>query len=264
MDNSLGLEKAARLLAGSQHMVALVGAGLSVESGIPPFRGEGGLWTKLGEPSMLSYKRFMDDPAAWWAQRLIDERQTEGPRAEFRMAIEQAKPNPGHYALVEMERMGVLRYIITQNVDNLHRAAGSVNVAEIHGNRTRLRCLNCLARFPRSEFVVDTVPPKCPNCGGLVKGDGVMFGEPIPADVLQICLRQVEMCDAMLVVGTSATVYPAAGFPKAARENGAVLVEVNATPTPLTPLCDFSLQGPAGAILPLLAARLREELPNKA
>ncbi len=257
-----GLARAARILMDSRHLVALVGAGLSVESGIPPFRGEGGLWTKLGEPSMLSYKRFTDDPTAWWAQRLIDEQQTEGPRAAFRLSIERAKPNPGHYALVDLERMGVLKHIITQNVDNLHRAAGSANLAEMHGNRTRLRCLNCLARFPRSEFVVDTLPPKCPKCGGLVKGDGVMFGEPIPSDVLQVCLREVDACDAMLIVGTSATVYPAAGFPVTARERGAALVEVNAAETPLTPLCDVSLQGAAADLLPQLVTRIRQELPD--
>ncbi len=99
-------------------------------------------------------------------KRLIDEQSSQGPRAEFRLAIEQAQPNKGHHALVELERLGILKLIITQNVDNLHRAAGSANVAEIHGNRTRLRCLNCLARYPRSEFVTDTLPPRCLRCGG--------------------------------------------------------------------------------------------------
>ena len=256
-----GLARAARLVAGSQHLVALVGAGLSVESGIPPFRGPGGLWTKVGEPSMMSYQRFMDDPAGWWAQRLIDEQSSQGPRAEFRLAIEQAQPNKGHRALVELERLGILKLIITQNVDNLHRAAGSANVAEIHGNRTRLRCLNCLARYPRSEFVTDTLPPICPRCGGLVKSDTVMFGEPIPPDVLAICQRETEQCDGMLEIGTSGTVYPAAGFPRAAREHGAFLVEVNTSATPLTHLCDVALHGPSGELLPRLVSHVRQKLP---
>jgi NAD-dependent deacetylase len=255
------LTKAARLVAGSQHLVALVGAGLSVESGVPPFRGPGGLWTKVGEPSMMSYQRFMDDPTAWWTQRLIDEQSSQGPRAEFRMAIERAQPNQGHVALVELERLGILKLVITQNVDNLHRVAGSMSVAEIHGNRTRLRCLNCLARYPRSEFATDTLPPHCPRCGGLVKPDAVMFGEPIPPDVLAVCQRETEQCDGMLVIGTSGTVYPAAGFPRAARERGAFLVEVNTAATPLTHLCDVALHGPSGVLLPRLVSKVRERLP---
>ncbi|MBI4307268.1 MAG: NAD-dependent deacylase [Chloroflexi bacterium] len=254
------LEQAARLIADAQYVVALIGAGLSVESGIPPFRGPGGLWTRYGEPDMRGYQRFVASPKAWWEKQLFD---PEPYRAELNQALERARPNPGHYALAEMERMGVLKHIITQNVDNLHRLAGSKAIAEIHGNRTRLRCIGCGARFERSAFPINPrrLPPECPECGGVVKGDGVMFGEPIPPDVLRVCEEQTLLCDCMLLVGTSGVVYPAAGFPSIARSKGAALVEVNPYDTPLSPLCDVRLRGPSGDILPQVVeqvARLRQ------
>jgi NAD-dependent deacetylase len=254
-DQDRAAEEASRIVSQSRHVVALVGAGMSVESGIPPFRGPGGLWTRVGEPDMSGYQRFLDDPEAHWRSLLNPE--TEGPRAEFRQAIEKARPNPGHYALAEMEEMGVLKYIITQNVDNLHREAGSQNVAEIHGNRHKLRCIECNLRWMREEFHIQELPPRCPECGGLIKGDGVAFGEPIPQDVLAICHREAELCDCMLIIGTSAVVYPAAAFPQRARMRGASLIEVNTDDTPLTHLCDVVLQGPSGEVLPDLMRRIR-------
>ena len=159
-------------------------------------------------------------------------------------AIEAAEPNPGHYALAEMEQEGLIKYILTQNVDNLHRKAGSTKVAEIHGNRTKLRCINCVSRFEHEEIPLDPLPPRCPHCQGLVKGDGVMFGEPIPSDVLALCEEQASLCDAMVLIGTSAVVYPAAGFPLAARRRGAFLVEVNPLETALSDACDIALRAP--------------------
>ncbi|MBI2872751.1 MAG: Sir2 family NAD-dependent protein deacetylase [Chloroflexi bacterium] len=251
------LERASQVVAGAQYVVALVGAGLSVESGIPPFRGPGGLWTKIGEPTSRNYQRFLEDPATWWREQLKPQ---EGPRAEFTASFATAKPNAGHYALAELERMGTLRHVITQNVDNLHRVAGSVNLAEIHGNRTLLRCMECNRRFPRAGFPIDEMdlPPRCPRCGGVVKGDGVMFGEPIPKDVLAVCHEQAELCDCMIVIGTSATVYPAAGFAEMVYQKGGSLIEVNMYETPLTPFCQVALRGPSGEVLPRLVASVRE------
>ena len=140
-----GLEQAARLIVGSRHVVALAGAGLSVESGIPPFRGPGGLWTKYGEPDMRGYERFLEDPKEWWEQRMSP----SGGYQELVEALSQAKPNAGHVALREMEELGFLKHIITQNIDNLHQEAGSRAITEIHGNRTKLRCLGCGSRWPR-------------------------------------------------------------------------------------------------------------------
>lgn len=248
------IDQAAEIVAQSQYVIALVGAGMSVESGIAPFRGKGGLWTKYGEPDNRGYQRLLDDPKQWWVNRLTE------PQMPERAAFATAKPNPGHYALVEMEKIGVMKHIITQNVDNLHKEAGSVEVAEIHGNRTLLRCIDCNMRFHQHEIPVEleSVPPLCPECNGIVKGDTVMFGEPIPGDVMQVCQREAMRTDCMLLLGTSAVVYPAAAFPPLAKQRGARLIEVNTEGSALSELCDLTLEGPTGEVLPVLLQRVRE------
>ena len=252
------LEKASRLVAGSRYVVAMVGAGMSAESGIPTYRGPGGLWTRIGEPDPRSYQAFVADPKGWWERTLDREHNPEQPeRAHMREAMANARPNSGHYALVALERMGILKHIITQNVDNLHREAGSHSLLEIHGNRTWLRCIGCGARQPREGYHFDSLPPRCTDCGGLIKMDTVMFGEPIPEDVLLACREQAETCDSMLLVGTSGTVNPAARLPLVAKELGAALIEVNPEETTLTPWCDITLKGPSGELLPLLLERVR-------
>ena len=243
---------AADLILSSRHLVALVGAGMSAESGIPTYRGPRGQWTRFGEPSMLSYQHFTRDPVAWWAQRLENEVSPDNPVYELARAAEQAAPNPGHHALVELERQGYLKCTITQNVDNLHRVAGSANVLEIHGNRTLLRCLDCGYRLPRKDHPLDSLPPRCPECQGIMKLDTVMFGEAIPPQVLKACLAQAQQCDCMLLIGTSGTVKPAARLPVEAQARGASLVEINDAATHLTSLCDVVLQGPSGRLLPTL------------
>lgn len=248
----LKLEQAARLLLDSEYPVALVGAGLSVESGIPPFRGPGGVWTRYGEPSMLAYQEFTRDPALWWETRLVSEEDPGNPVHEMKLSADRAVPNAGHYALVELERLGVLKCTITQNVDNLHRRAGSVALVEIHGNRTWLRCIDCVSRRPREGFGLVELPPRCPECGGLIKADTVMFGEPIPAAVLEACGEHMDRCDCMLLIGTSGSVNPAAQFPLVAREQGARLIEINPYETAFTALCHLALTGPSGELLPLL------------
>jgi len=143
-DLDTALERAAAALAGARYAVALVGAGISVESGIPPFRGAGGLWTKRGEPPMDGYQRFIADPATAWRE-MLERRQGDD---EFAHAIRDAAPNPAHFALARLEELGVLKHTITQNIDNLHFVAGSVAVTEIHGNRTKVRCIDCGGRWP--------------------------------------------------------------------------------------------------------------------
>ena len=143
------LDEAVRLITGADYLVAMVGAGLSVESGIPPFRGPGGLWTKYGEPPMLAYREFLDDPEVWWRNRLAGEEEPGNPVYELKLAVDRAEPNAGHHALVELEQWGLLKHTLTQNVDNLHRRAGSESLLEIHGNRTWLRCLECGLRFAK-------------------------------------------------------------------------------------------------------------------
>jgi NAD-dependent deacetylase len=156
--------------------------------------------------------------------------------------------------------MGVLRATITQNVDNLHRLAGSTRLLEIHGNATLIRCLTCITRFAREAIDFATLPPRCPHCGGLLKSDTVSFGEPIPPDVLEGCFEEASRADCMLVAGTSATVYPAAQFPFEVRERGGDLIEVNPYPSELTAVSSYTLQGPAGEVLPRLAELVRERL----
>jgi NAD-dependent deacetylase len=253
------LQRAADALAASRYAIALVGAGISVESGIRPFRGKNGLWTEKGEPPMDGYQRFMLDPAKGWRDMLTRRASDE----EFSRSLDAAVPNEGHLAMAELERLGLLRHTITQNIDNLHFDAGSVSVTEIHGNRTKVRCVDCGARWPWSEFTAlksydeNALPPWCPQCRGIVKSDTVMFGEPIPPRFLQECEDQASLADCCLIVGTSATVYPAAYFPQIVHERGGALIEINTDPTPFSANCVAVLRGPSGEWLPRLVERVR-------
>jgi NAD-dependent deacetylase len=242
------IARAAALVANAKSAVALTGAGLSVESGIPPFRGPGGLWTKHGEPPMDGYQRFLRNPRGYWEERLA-------PKEEWARAlgdaVRAAKPNPGHEALVELERRGLLAALITQNIDDLHRQAGHQHVLEIHGNHRLLRCSECHDRFDPEAIAVDPqkLPPRCPGCDGILKGDVVHFGEPIPPDVLRGCFDAVARADVMIVAGTSATVYPAAEFPYEVLRQGGAVIEVNPEPSELTQAATISLRGPGAAVL---------------
>ena len=256
------IERAADLIKKSKYAIAVTGAGMSAESGIPTYRGEGGLWTSLGEPDPRSYDTFLADPKAWWEKSMRpNEADEPEARRRFRRALETGKPNAGHYALAHLEHVGLIRHTITQNVDGLHRIAGSRKLSEIHGNRLLLRCMDCSLRLPRAEFRVRKMPPLCPECGGIIKGDGVMFGEPIPRDVLSRCVEETIKADCVLVLGTSGTVYPAAGFPLQAKDRGAHLIEINLNATPLSHVADISLVLPTGEALPQIAARILKDLP---
>jgi NAD-dependent deacetylase len=246
--------RAAQMLLSARYVTALTGAGISVESGIPPFRGPGGLWTRYGEPPMDGYQRFLQDPKKAWQERLSP----QGPSKEMWQTLSTAAPNPGHAAFVELEKMGILRCLITQNVDNLHRRAGSKNLIEIHGNYTLIRCIACHSRFPAAAVPLRSLPPHCPKCDGILKSDTVSFGEPIPPDVLERCFSETQQCDCMIVAGTSATVYPAASFPLAVREKGGTLLEVNLYESDITPLCTISLRGSSGQVLQQLVQAVKE------
>ena len=252
------IEIASDLIRTSKHLAVFAGAGMAVESGIPPFRGPGGLWTQHGQPASLSYKQFLLDPAAWWEQRLRDEVEPGNTTYELKAAVDAAGPNRGHYCLVELENLGFLKSVITQNVDNLQNVAGSTRVLEIHGNRTKLRCVECGSRRPKDRFPLTELPPRCPECGGVIKIDSVMFGEPIPADMMRSCLEQAQKCDRMLMIGTSGTVQPAASLPSTAKGRGAVLIEINPHETSLTAAADLVLTGTSATILPLLMNIVRE------
>jgi NAD-dependent deacetylase len=242
------IEKAAKLLLKSKYVTCLTGAGISVESGIRPFRGPGGLWTEKGEAPMDGYQRFMKNPKEHW-ENIV---KGTGRDMEFYRAIEEAVPHEGHFGLAELEEIGILKYLITQNIDNLHLTAGSKKVAEIHGNMTKLRCIECNTRYERDAISMDELPPRCPKCSGVIKTDTVMFGEPIPYDVLLVCQRETDKSDCMLTVGTSVFVYPAAGFPMEIKRKGGVLIEVNLYETEMSDICDVSLRGKAGEVIPEL------------
>jgi NAD-dependent deacetylase len=249
--------KAARLILAARYPMALTGAGMSVESGIPPFRGPGGLWTKYGEPPMNGYEIFLKDPKAAWEERI--RRQGD----ELWGPLRAAKPNPGHVALAELEAMGVLRFLLTQNVDDLHRQAGQQTLAEIHGNWKLIRCIECNSRFRGDEISLGALPPHCPKCEGLLKSDTVSFGEPIPPDVLAQCMEHAARADLVIVAGTSATVYPAAGFALEVKQRGGILIETNLYESEITPICDMSLRGPTGELLPRLVAAVSELRKSK-
>ena len=269
------IKRAASDLVGSSYAIALTGAGISTESGIPDFRGPSGVWTKNPEAERMayrSYQRFLDDPKGWWEERLSGSFSILGD-------IENAMPNPSHDALAELEKMGILKWVITQNVDGLHEKAGSKNLLEYHGNTLKLRCISCGSRFNRDEYdleelrIQNKLPPHCSRCGGQVKSDGVAFGEPIPAAVAHQSLEEAWKCDLMLICGTSAVVYPFANLPRVAREKrtehekslAATIIEINAEPTPLTHegISDYLIQGKTGEVLPRIVEevkRLRKEM----
>ena len=161
-----------------------------------------------------------------------------------------------------MEEMGYLRCIITQNVDNLHQVAGSKNVAEIHGNSTKLRCIGCNSRWSAAEYEITDYPPLCVDCGGVIKYDTVMFGEPIPFDVMVKCEEESRKSDCMILVGTTAEVYPAAGFPSMIKGAGGVLIEINPYDTVISARCDVVLRGPSGEILPRMVDRVSALRPS--
>lgn len=259
------IKKAAQDLIESCYAIALTGAGISTESGIPDFRGPSGVWTKnprAEKKAYQSYQGFLADPKKWWEERLRG--------ASLLGDIEKAKPNAGHYALVELETMGLLKCVITQNVDALHEKAGSVNVIEYHGSVLKLRCVDCGSRFKREEFDLErlrtegALPPRCPKCRGVIKTDGVAFGEPIPNDVAHRSVDEARKCDLMLICGTSAVVYPFADLPRLARQRKdgvpeTIIIEVNADPTPLTEekISDYLIRGKTGEILPRLVETIR-------
>ncbi len=234
------LEQAARLLARAQRIAVLTGAGVSAESGVPTFRGAGGFWGKYRPEDLATPEGFARDPNLVWNWYQARRRQ-----------LLQVQPNPAHYALARMERELPARVtIITQNIDGLHQRAGSKNVIAIHGDLMLTICTSC-SFSRREEPPFEDGVPRCPNCGALLRPGVVWFGELLPERELQQALEESHNCDVMLVVGTSAQVYPAAGFPSAARAAGAAVIEVNPDPA-LGGIARYVFAQPAGQALPPL------------
>jgi NAD-dependent deacetylase len=265
------IAKAAQQLAQSRYTVALTGAGMSTESGVPDFRGPNGVWTKNPEAERQAYEsyyRFQRDPKAYWIERMTT--------VSWLKDMENARPNPGHMALAELEEMSILKSVITQNIDNLHQKAGSKRVLDYHGNISLLRCFSCDTRYDPREYELerllaeDRLPPYCKKCNGVLKSDVVHFNEAIPPDVAQESQEEVAGCDVMLICGTSAVVYPFAMLPRMARQTRAghktTIIEVNAEATPLTAegVSDYLIRGKTGTILPKILEKVKENLRSRA
>ncbi len=234
-------EEAGRALSRADRVVVLTGAGVSAESGIPTFRGAGGVWSRHRAEELATPEAFAARPDFVW--------QWYGER---RQAALECQPNPGHIALARLEQDrpdGTV--VVTQNVDGLHRRAGSQNVIEVHGSLFRTQCTRCGYAIP-DDPTPYTQTPKCPECASSLRPGVVWFGEMLPAGPIDAAIRAAAECDVMLVIGTSAVVYPIADLPLQAKRHGARLVEVNPSDTPLTPICDFVLPLPGGEALPRL------------
>lgn len=237
------VERAAELLSAARTGVAFTGAGTSAESGIPTFRGVGGLWTKYDPVKIASIDSFLSDPSAYWAVS----------RERGGIAI-AARPNPGHYALAALEAAGNLVAIVTQNTDGLHQDSGCTHVIELHGSSRTVQCLDCGRRESRAVVqarLAVQMPPVCTSCGGtFLKPTVVLFGEPLPVAAVQEAFALAREADVMLVVGSSLVVHPAADIPLAAVREGASLIIINAEPTPFDSLAEVVIHGRAGEVLP--------------
>lgn len=244
------INQAAEALTRAQHVVAVTGAGVSEESGIPTFRGDHGIWVKYPIEEFGTIDAYLSDANRVWAFW-----------CELSELVADCRPNPAHVALANLEALGRMETIVTQNVDNLHQDAGSKSVIEYHGNARKLVCLECRQRIPLDRNNLTTLAPKCRACGGLLKPDVVMFGETIPSYALFEASARAQKCDVMIVVGTSAQVFPAAELPFTAKERGAFIIECNTEPTDFTRLVtDAFLEGPAGETLPTLVAAVKQRL----
>jgi NAD-dependent deacetylase len=234
------LQDAASAIRGAKHLAAFTGAGISVESGIPPFRGPGGLWERY-DPRTLELAYFRSHPRECW--KVL--------RELFYDHLSEARPNEAHRVLARWETRGLLKALITQNIDNLHFQAGSRNVIEFHGLRT-LSCLGCGRSVSADSVNLEHLPPRC-ACGGLLKPDLVFFGEGIPTQAWQAAEEAIERTDVLLLIGSTGEVYPAASLPLRAAERGARIIEINPEPSSFTEAMRTLFLGlPAGQALPEL------------
>ncbi len=231
-------------LTSARNVVFFSGAGISAESGIPTFRGKDGIWNKLRPEELANFNAFIRNPQMVWEWY------------NYRKSIvHQSNPNTGHLAIVEMEKYFDDVAVITQNVDNLHRRAGSKIVYELHGNIERNFCIKCKKHYDGELDFTEGVP-KC-SCSGFIRPDVVWFGEFLPADQFQASEKAARNCDVFFIVGTSAVVYPAASLVGVAKSNGAFLVEVNIEETEASSVADVSLFGESGKVLPQIVEQLK-------
>jgi NAD-dependent deacetylase len=243
-----GIKKISRMLSESEHAVVFTGSGISAESGIPTFRGPGGLWEKYNPEEVASIYGFKRNPKEFWkfAKELIIK--------------SSASPNPAHYAIAELEKEGVVKAVITQNIDMLHQRAGSMRVLELHGSMKYVDCLECrnVYEWEYIEKILQIEQPVCERCGSeLLKPRVVFFGEPLPYGILSEAMEESRKADLFIVVGSSLVVYPAAKLPDMAKESGAKLAIVNLEPTEKDFLFDVAIYGKAAEILPKVLEEYR-------
>lgn len=255
-------QQAAQAIKESNYAIALTGAGLSTESGIRDYRGKNGIWTTDPEAEKRAYQQFEEfqkDPALYW-KRITENRRKGGDFSQY-------SPSRGHLALAHLEELGLLKAVITQNIDNLHTVAGSKEVFEYHGNYRKFRCLECGTRAEWEEYDMnalydnDALPPLCKNCNSPIKSDVVLFLEPIPRDTAEKSRKEALKSDLLLICGTSATVNPAANLPGfAKRKNKAKIIEININPTRLTEegITDLFIQGSVGEILEQIVEEVKK------
>ena len=241
------LDELASILQQSRAVVVLTGAGISAESGVPTFRGNEGIWAKFRPEDLATMSAFIANAKLVW--------EWYNWRREL---IRQVKPNPGHYALVELAKWFPSFTLVTQNVDGLHRRAGSESVLEIHGNILHNKCADCNRPIGEEDDIDPAAIPICQVCGGKVRPDVVWFGEQLPEETIEAAFEAAEAADLFFSIGTSALVHPAATLPVIAKRHGAVLVEVNPDETPLTPMADFYFPAKAGELLPQLVEKLSQ------
>ena len=216
-------QEAAQIIKNASHVTAFTGAGISVESGIPPFRGENGLWNQY-DPIFLDIRYFQAKPLESW--KLIKE--------IFYDFFGKARPNAAHQGLATLEERGLLSAIITQNIDNLHQDAGSKEIYEFHGTSHTLICSACQHKYPAAEFDLNLLPPLCPNCSEILKPDFIFFGEAIPEPAMSLSLRETEKADVFLLIGTTGEIMPASQLPILAKKKGAKIIEINIAPSNYT------------------------------
>jgi len=237
------IQKAREMIARAERISALTGSGISVDSGIPDFRSEGGLWKRYDPLEHATLESFERNPTKFW---------TMGK--ELAETILKAKPNAAHLALATLESQGKLSGIITLNIDNLHQSAGSKNVIEVRGNYLSAHCVDCGAEYfgkkVHERVAKGQIPPKCEQCGGVLKSAAILFGEPLPEEPMT---KAVELCrntDLMIVIGTSLTIYPAAYLPQLAKNAGAKILLINLDGNNKDNVADIVLQGSASDIIP--------------
>jgi NAD-dependent deacetylase len=242
------IKRAAQWIKNSRHLTVFTGSGISVESGIPPFRGEGGLWDQY-DPRLADISYFRAHPEKSWAFL----------KEVFYDHFGHAEPNDAHKGIVELEKMGLAKAVITQNVDHLHQDAGSKTVYEFHGTSRTLSCMLCGCQYDSRRISMEVLPPRCSGCMGMLKPDFVFFGEPIPKEANMLSFYEAQIADVFLVIGTTGEVMPACQVPIQARDNGARVIEINLEPSNFTPwITDVFLQGKATEVMNALVREAKK------